>query len=124
MLAEGGRQLRAGKRPKARDMLLTPANARRVADQLATMRGAAMKVGQILSMDSGEFLSNKSDGKLRSFWPQRRRAYRLLVAALRRWGGPELPVYLCMESPEMWQSAFGYGLAEGEVAAALTCGCR
>ena len=29
MLAEGTRQLRAGKRPKARDMLLTPANAQR-----------------------------------------------------------------------------------------------
>ncbi|MCB2068486.1 MAG: AarF/ABC1/UbiB kinase family protein [Ottowia sp.] len=56
MLAEGTRQLRAGKRPRARDMLLTPANARRVADQLATMRGAAMKVGQILSMDTGDFL--------------------------------------------------------------------
>jgi len=56
MLAEGTRQLRAGKRPKARDMLMTPANARRVADQLATMRGAAMKVGQILSMDTGDFL--------------------------------------------------------------------
>ena len=56
MLAEGTRQLRAGNRLKARDLLLTPANARRVADQLATMRGAAMKVGQILSMDSGDFL--------------------------------------------------------------------
>ena len=56
MLAEGTRQLRAGKRPNARDMLLTPGNARRVAEQLATMRGAAMKVGQILSMDTGEFL--------------------------------------------------------------------
>ncbi|MCB1854061.1 MAG: AarF/ABC1/UbiB kinase family protein [Halieaceae bacterium] len=56
MLAEGTRQLRSGKRPRARDMLLTPANARRVADQLATMRGAAMKVGQILSMDTGDFL--------------------------------------------------------------------
>ena len=56
MVAEGTRQLRAGKRPTARDMLLTPANARRVAEQLATMRGAAMKVGQILSMDTGEFL--------------------------------------------------------------------
>ncbi len=56
MLAEGTRQLRAGKRPRARDMLMTPANARRVADQLATMRGAAMKVGQILSMDTGDFL--------------------------------------------------------------------
>ncbi len=56
MLAEGSRQLRAGKRPRARDMLLTPGNARRVAEQLSTMRGAAMKVGQILSMDTGEFL--------------------------------------------------------------------
>ena len=56
MLAEGSRQLRDGKRLNARDMLLTPANARRVADQLATMRGAAMKVGQMLSMDTGDFL--------------------------------------------------------------------
>jgi predicted unusual protein kinase regulating ubiquinone biosynthesis (AarF/ABC1/UbiB family) len=56
MLAEGTRQLRAGKRPSARDLLLTPGNARRVAEQLSTMRGAAMKVGQILSMDTGEFL--------------------------------------------------------------------
>lgn len=35
---------------------MTPGNARRVAEQLSTMRGAAMKVGQILSMDTGEFL--------------------------------------------------------------------
>ncbi len=56
MLAEGTRQLRAGNRPRRRDLLLTPSNARRVADQLAEMRGAAMKLGQILSMDSGEFL--------------------------------------------------------------------
>ncbi len=56
MLAEGSRQLRAGKRPRARDLLLTPGNARRVADQLADMRGAAMKLGQILSMDTGDLL--------------------------------------------------------------------
>jgi len=56
MLAEGGRQVRAGNRPRARDMLLTPANARRVADQLADMRGAAMKMGQMLSMDTGDML--------------------------------------------------------------------
>jgi predicted unusual protein kinase regulating ubiquinone biosynthesis (AarF/ABC1/UbiB family) len=56
MLAEGSRQLRAGKRPRARDMLLTPGNAQRVADQLSAMRGAAMKVGQMLSMDTGDFL--------------------------------------------------------------------
>ncbi|MEQ9463936.1 MAG: AarF/ABC1/UbiB kinase family protein [Haliea sp.] len=56
MLAEGERQLRAGKRPRARDMLLTPGNARRVTKQLARMRGAAMKLGQILSMDTGDLL--------------------------------------------------------------------
>ena len=56
MLAEGSRQLAAGKRPRAKDMLLTPGNARRVADELSKMRGAAMKVGQMLSMDTGDFL--------------------------------------------------------------------
>ena len=56
MVAEGARQLRAGNRLNPKDLLLTPANARRVTDQLATMRGAAMKVGQMLSMDTGDFL--------------------------------------------------------------------
>jgi len=56
MLAEGARQLAQGNRPKVRDLLLTPANARRVTDQLAKLRGAAMKVGQLLSMESGDLL--------------------------------------------------------------------
>ncbi|MEB8431906.1 AarF/ABC1/UbiB kinase family protein [Cocleimonas sp. KMM 6892] len=56
MLAEGARQLAKGNRPNTRDMLLTPANAKRVADQLAQLRGAAMKVGQLLSMDTGDLL--------------------------------------------------------------------
>ncbi len=56
MLAEGARQLAQGKRPRIADLLLTPANARRVADQLAQLRGAAMKVGQLLSMDAGDLL--------------------------------------------------------------------
>jgi predicted unusual protein kinase regulating ubiquinone biosynthesis (AarF/ABC1/UbiB family) len=56
MLAEGARQLASGKRPALGDLLLTPANARRVADQLAQLRGAAMKVGQLLSMDAGDLL--------------------------------------------------------------------
>jgi predicted unusual protein kinase regulating ubiquinone biosynthesis (AarF/ABC1/UbiB family) len=56
MLAEGARQLAKGNRPKVNDLLLTPANARRVADQLVKLRGAAMKVGQLLSMESGDLL--------------------------------------------------------------------
>lgn len=56
MLAEGARQLANGKRPQAQELLLTPANAKRVADELARLRGAAMKVGQLLSMDAGDLL--------------------------------------------------------------------
>ena len=56
MVAEGTKQLGQGRRPKIRDLLLTPKNARRVADQLANLRGAAMKLGQLLSMDGGDFL--------------------------------------------------------------------
>jgi len=56
VISEGVRQLSAGKRPSPADLLLTPANAGRLADRLAEMRGAAMKVGQLLSMEAGEFL--------------------------------------------------------------------
>jgi predicted unusual protein kinase regulating ubiquinone biosynthesis (AarF/ABC1/UbiB family) len=56
MLGEGVRQLSEGNRPKVSDLILTPANARRVAKQLATMRGAAMKVGQLLSMETNDIL--------------------------------------------------------------------
>ena len=62
MIAEGARQLAKGNRPKTRDMLLPPANARRVADQLAQLRGAAMKVGQLLSMDTGDILMEELTG--------------------------------------------------------------
>lgn len=64
MLAEGARQLAAGKRPTARELVLTPANARRVADQLAQLRGAAMKVGQLMSMDAGSLLPAELTGIL------------------------------------------------------------
>lgn len=56
MLAEGARQLVQGKRPRVSELLLTPANARRVTEQLAQLRGAAMKVGQLMSMDAGSLL--------------------------------------------------------------------
>ncbi|MCD9462470.1 ABC1 kinase family protein [Photobacterium phosphoreum] len=56
MVAEGAKQLATGHRPKASELILTPANVKRVADQLADLRGAAMKVGQLLSMDGGDLL--------------------------------------------------------------------
>lgn len=52
----GAKQLATGKRPKASDLFLTPSNAMKLTKQLSNMRGAAMKLGQMISMDSGDFL--------------------------------------------------------------------
>lgn len=56
MLAEGARRMAQGQLPPARDLLLTPDNAARLADKLSRLRGAAMKVGQLMSMEAGELL--------------------------------------------------------------------
>jgi predicted unusual protein kinase regulating ubiquinone biosynthesis (AarF/ABC1/UbiB family) len=56
MLFDGVQQLVSGKRPSISDLLMTPANALKITHQLASMRGAAMKIGQMISMDSGDFL--------------------------------------------------------------------
>ena len=56
MAVNGISQLGQGQRPSMRTLLLTPRNVTRIADQLARMRGAAMKIGQLVSMDTGEML--------------------------------------------------------------------
>lgn len=56
VLAEGARKLASGERPRLSDLLLTPANAVRVTEQLSRLRGAAMKLGQMISMDAGDVL--------------------------------------------------------------------
>jgi predicted unusual protein kinase regulating ubiquinone biosynthesis (AarF/ABC1/UbiB family) len=56
MIAEGARRVAAGERPKFEELLLTPGNVGRLADRLAHLRGAAMKLGQMISMDAGDLL--------------------------------------------------------------------
>lgn len=56
MLGEGARRLARGEAPKLSELLLTPGNATRVADQLSRLRGAAMKLGQMISLDAGDVL--------------------------------------------------------------------
>lgn len=56
MLAEGARRLASGERPRMTDLLLTPANALRLTEQLSRLRGAAMKLGQMISLDAGDLL--------------------------------------------------------------------
>jgi predicted unusual protein kinase regulating ubiquinone biosynthesis (AarF/ABC1/UbiB family) len=49
--AHGLAGLARGQRPDWSQLLLTPGNARRLAERLSQMRGAVMKVGQMMSMD-------------------------------------------------------------------------
>jgi len=56
MIAEGARRLASGEGINARDLILTPGNAKRMTERLAHLRGAAMKMGQMISLDAGDFL--------------------------------------------------------------------
>ncbi len=56
MAAAGLRQVARGQRPRLQQMILTPQAAARVTRDLRVMRGAAMKLGQMLSMDPGVVL--------------------------------------------------------------------
>jgi predicted unusual protein kinase regulating ubiquinone biosynthesis (AarF/ABC1/UbiB family) len=52
-LAEGLRRLARGERPGVAEAMLNAPNARRLTGGLAQLRGAAMKLGQMLSLDAG-----------------------------------------------------------------------
>ena len=56
VVSQGAGQLLKGEKPVLSSLLLTPKNISNIADQLASMRGAAMKLGQLISMDAGDFL--------------------------------------------------------------------
>ena len=56
MVAEGARRLASGENLSARDLILTPGNVQRLTDRLSHLRGAAMKMGQMISLDAGDFL--------------------------------------------------------------------
>lgn len=56
VVAEGSKRWVKGETPALSELLLTQKNLTEVADKLARMRGAAMKMGQLLSMDAGTLL--------------------------------------------------------------------
>ncbi|BFT32034.1 AarF/ABC1/UbiB kinase family protein [Alteromonas sp. D210916BOD_24] len=56
VVTQGAGQLLKGEMPALSSLLLTPKNITHIADQLASMRGAAMKLGQLISMDAGDLL--------------------------------------------------------------------
>ncbi|MEX6505475.1 ABC1 kinase family protein [Jiella sp. M17.18] len=56
LLIDAAGQAVRGRRPRLEDLILTPGNVLKVTDQLASLRGAAMKMGQLISMDAGDVL--------------------------------------------------------------------
>lgn len=91
VLVQGARQWSStGQRPETRDLFLTPDNARRMAQQLSEMRGAAMKMGQLLSMEAGEVLPREFVEVLdRLREDAHYMPYRQLIDCLNQAWGPE-----------------------------------
>jgi predicted unusual protein kinase regulating ubiquinone biosynthesis (AarF/ABC1/UbiB family) len=56
VMTEASKQWVSGNRPALKDLVLTPRNLERMGKTLSELRGAAMKLGQLLSMDSGNVL--------------------------------------------------------------------
>jgi predicted unusual protein kinase regulating ubiquinone biosynthesis (AarF/ABC1/UbiB family) len=54
--ADGITRLARGQKPQLSQLMLTPDNARRLAERLSQMRGAVMKIGQLMSMDGKDVL--------------------------------------------------------------------
>jgi len=63
-MVEGVRRLRGVTTDDAYSVFLTASNAQKLARQLAGMRGAAMKIGQMLSMESADILPPEFAGAL------------------------------------------------------------
>lgn len=72
VVLDGAKQLSKGKSPRLKNLIIQPKNIEQLADKLSELRGAAMKVGQLLSMDAGDLLPpelSKLLDKLRSDAP-------------------------------------------------------
>ena len=54
--AQGLKRLARGEAPDFRGALLSAPNAKRLAERLARLRGAAMKIGQLVSMQGEDML--------------------------------------------------------------------
>lgn len=69
-VATGMGMLARGERPTLPTTLLTPANAQRLVERLSQMRGAVMKVGQLMSMDADGVLPSHFSQLLRGLRDQ------------------------------------------------------
>jgi predicted unusual protein kinase regulating ubiquinone biosynthesis (AarF/ABC1/UbiB family) len=66
MALGAGRALARGERPRFETLILSPGSMERIADRLSQMRGAAMKLGQLMSMETGDLLPPRAFGDPRA----------------------------------------------------------
>lgn len=59
IIYQGTKQWLQGEQPTKQSLLLSTQNIQRLTNELAKMRGAAMKVGQLLSLDAGELIPDE-----------------------------------------------------------------
>ncbi|AHF00727.1 ubiquinol-cytochrome C reductase [Thiomicrospira aerophila AL3] len=59
ILYQGTKQWLQGEKSTKQSLVLSSQNIQRLTDELAKMRGAAMKVGQLLSLDAGELIPDE-----------------------------------------------------------------
>jgi predicted unusual protein kinase regulating ubiquinone biosynthesis (AarF/ABC1/UbiB family) len=64
MALGAGRARARGERPRLEELVLSPGSMERIADRLSQMRGAAMKLGQLMSMETGDLLPPELSGIL------------------------------------------------------------
>ncbi|GIW41109.1 MAG: hypothetical protein KatS3mg076_1686 [Candidatus Binatia bacterium] len=83
---------------------------------------AAVRQRHRSSLLAGELVPER-DGKLRVWRGLRVRMYRTLLGALRSWRH-DLPLYLCMETPLVWEQVFGGVPTDRELGRRLAAGAR
>lgn len=86
---QGAQEWRKGQSPSLNQLLLQPKNIEQLAQKLSHLRGAAMKLGQLLSMDAGELLPAELSGLLARLRNDAEpMAHKQLVAILAAQWGP------------------------------------
>ena len=81
MAVDGVKELSRGKVPDLKSLLLSGKNITHLSERLARLRGAAMKMGQLLSMDAGDLLPDELNQLLHAL---RDNAYTLPEAQLQQ----------------------------------------
>jgi len=109
VVLDGAKQWSKGQPTSFKKLLVQPSNIKHLADKLSQLRGAAMKIGQLLSMDDGDFLPAELSqllDKLRSN-AQPMPHKQLLAVLEKEWGGSWLDNFAHFELKPFASASIG-----------------